>query len=155
MNFYELAQRLVTSVIAVALNTTVAVVGRMLPHRPDWLERVDLLAAQFRSVATKAADDADKTGKERIEPGFKEEAETAPRQESEQLLGAYNSLWRFTQKIREQGLSLDDEFCTRVEREWTTSALLGYLRALDTSLQDEAENALAAAGEFLAPESRP
>lgn len=157
MNFYELAQKLVMSVIAVALNTTVAVAGRMLPHRPDWLERVDALAAQFRAVAAEAAERAREPDAARRETGAARSdsaAETDNGPRPEQLLGAYNALWEFTQKVREQGLSLDEEFCTRVESEWTTSTLLGYLRALEVSLQNDAQTAQTAAHEYLAPGPR-
>jgi len=44
MMYYESAKRFVVSVIAAALQATVAVVERMLPFRPDWLERIDILA---------------------------------------------------------------------------------------------------------------
>ena len=47
---YESAKRFVVSVIAAALQATVAVVDRILPYWPDWLERFDILAAEFRAV---------------------------------------------------------------------------------------------------------
>ncbi len=153
MNFYELARQMVVSVIALALNATSAIVERMLPHRPDWLERIDVLAAQYRSVAADAAQSRPKTKV----AGNKTAADDVETEEHDaaSLLGAYNALWQFTQQIKEQGLSLDDDFCNRIEREWSTSTLIGFLQAAEVSLRENAERAQTAANEFLAQNRQP
>lgn len=139
------------SMVAVVLNTTVAIVERMVAHRPDWLERIDVLAAQFRAVA----DDAGRRAREdapdeaAADEAAAEPGETGP-QDAEPLLGAYDALWRFTHEIREQGFLLDEEFCARIERDWSIDQLLGYVRAMETTLREKAEAAQSAANGFLA-----
>ena len=44
----------------------------------------------------------------------------------------------------------DDKFCEQIEREWTVTKLLAYLRNADRSLQDRAEQSLESASTFLA-----
>ncbi len=51
MDVYAAAKRMVCNIIAVALSMTVASVEALLPSTPQWVERVDQLAAQMQSIA--------------------------------------------------------------------------------------------------------
>lgn len=154
MEFPERAKRFVVSMIASALNTTIAIVERMLPFRVDWLERIQILVAEFNAVA---ADATDKAG------GRDARRETAPPvaadadrdvQKPEPLIAAYDALWQFAQKTRMEGLRLDDEFCARVEKSWSTRTLLAYMRSAENSLKERAEKAQTAANESMISDHR-
>ncbi len=151
MNLLDHAKNIVCNIIAVALAMSVAAVEALLPSRPDWLERINELALQLRSISkgdqpkTKAKPAASAAHG----PG-KTEAPSAPEMDSDRLLLAYNQLWQFAHAVRSDGLSLDDKFCERVEREWTVTKLLSFVRSADRSLQDRAGNSLEAASTFLA-----
>jgi hypothetical protein len=150
MPFLEMAKSIVCSIIAVALAMTVAAVEALLPSRPDWLERVNDLALQLRTVSEeprRPAGRARSTAPAAEEPTAGEER---PGLDTERLLLAYNQLWQFVHGIRSDGLSLDDRFCERVEREWTVSTLLSYMRNADRSLQDKAGRTLETASTYLA-----
>lgn len=158
MTLYELAKQIVCSIIAVALSMTVAAVEGLLPHRPDWLERVEHLAIHLRSIAARAAAAAS-APEEAADASAGRTADTTPpvapqadaaAVDTERLLRAYNQLWQFVHNLRSEGLSLDESFCERVEREWSVTTLLTYMRNADKSLQDHASKALATAADVLA-----
>lgn len=153
MGFYELAKQIVCSIIAVALSMTVAAVEGLLPHRPDWVERVEHLAIRLRGVAARGATPGDPRPAdqpfEEMPSGLAERPETV-RDDAERMLRAYNQLWQFVHNLRSEGLSLDENFCERVEREWSVTTLLTYMRNADKSLQDHAAKALETASEALA-----
>ena len=158
MAMYELAKQIVCKIIAVALSMTVAAVEGLLPHRPDWLERVENLAIQLRALAAKSAEAAAAAEEEEAEespaPGLAEAAAPAPEAESlavdtERLMLAYDKLWHFVHDLRSDGLSLDDSFCARVEREWSVATLINFMRNADRSLQEHAAAALEAASAYL------
>lgn len=169
---YESARQFVVSVIAAALQATVAVVERMLPFRPDWLERIDILAAEFRAVEKRGSAPRTPTPRPsrrpRRRPLRPTEASTEASTEAPaelpgeatadddpaRVIAAYNELWRFVQQVKEQGLSMDDAFCERVRQDWSTTTLLGYVRAIETSLRDRATKAQLDAAGRLAPEQR-
>ena len=45
---------------------------------------------------------------------------------------AYNQLWQFVHDLRSEGLSLDEPFCERIEKEWSViHAMLTYMRNAD------------------------
>lgn len=151
MNPLELAKNIVCSIIGVALAMSVAAVEALLPSRPDWLERINELALQLRSISK---DDEPKTAAKPAasaapDAGKKEDS-GLPEMDSEQLLRAYNQLWQFTHAVRSDGLALDDKFCERVEREWTVAKLLAFMRSADQSLQARAETSLESASTYLA-----
>lgn len=156
MSLYELAKQIVCNIIAVALSMTVAAVEGLLPHRPDWLERVEHLAIRLRAIATRppaaqgtATATADTTPAGGAAAAAASEAD--PLQvDTDRLLRAYNQLWQFVHNLRSEGLSLDENFCERVEREWSVTTLLTYMRNADKSLQDHAGKALETAAELLA-----
>ena len=166
--YYESAKRFVVSVIAAALQATVAVVERMLPFRPDWLERIDILAAEFRAVENRGSAPREPTPRpsrrpRRRPPRPTEAAGEAPAEatgeamaddDPARVIAAYNELWRFVQQVKEQGFSMDDAFCERVRHDWSTTTLLGYVRAIETSLRDRATKAQSDAAGRLAPERR-
>ena len=147
MDFRELAKGIVCNIIAVALSMTASAVNGLLPFRPDWTERVEELAAHFRSVAAGEHAELDADG---FPGGAEAQISTGPIPVSEmtqqQLLQAYNHLWQFTQNLQSDGLGLDDQFCERVEAEWTVTTLLSYLRNADRALQDHASKAVESAG---------
>jgi hypothetical protein len=151
MNYMETARKIVCGILAVALAMTVAAVEGLLRHRPDWLERVASLAATLRSVGqnniranrqpgTPAQPDYD----DLPDPG-----DLAIDLDQNRLLLAYNELWEFVQDLRSDGLALDDGFCERIEREWSVSTLLTYLRSADKSLQEHASRKIDAAANIL------
>lgn len=152
MQFNDRAKRFVVSVIASALNTTIAIIERMLPFRPDWLERIQVLVAKFDSIEADTA----KTAAVRRAPRDTGRPATADAetQKSEPLLAAYDALWQFIQKTKVEGLLLDDEFCARVEREWSMPALLSYIRSAEKSLQERAEQAQTIANELMISDSK-
>jgi hypothetical protein len=140
MNVIELAKRIVINIIAVALSMTVAAVESLLPHRPDWLERVDQLATELKSKSNGGPMlEGDALG-----GGLDEQVDI------ERLLLAYNQLWEFIHDLRADGLCLDDQFCERIEREWSVTTLLTYLRNADNSLQDHATTAMDTAAMLIA-----
>jgi len=149
MPFLETARKIVCSMIALALAMTVAAVEALLPGRPDWLERVNNLALQLQAVSQgKAAGAA--SGRPAA-PAAHEPIQSDERDlDTERLLLAYNQLWQFVHGIRSDGLSLDDRFCARVEREWNAATLLSYMRNADRSLQDKAGKTLETASTYLA-----
>lgn len=153
MNIYELAKQIVCSVIAVALSMTVAAVESLLPHRPDWLERVEHLAIQLKAAA--AGGRRPETGDvapAAPSPGAAQDDDSAlTTLDTERLLHAYGELWQFVHALRSEGLSLDDSFCERVEREWSVATLLTYMRNADRSLQEHASKALEAAAFMFVP----
>jgi hypothetical protein len=158
MSLYDLAKQIVCSIIAVALSMTVAAVEGLLPHRPDWLERVEHLAIRLRAVASRStatAGDASPgpPGRDDAAANAADEGE-ALQVDADRLLRAYNQLWQFVHNLRSEGLSLDESFCERVEREWSVTTLLTYMRNADKSLQDHAGKALETASDVLAA-SRP
>ena len=150
MEFNERAKRFVMSVIASVLNTTVAIVERMLPFRPDWLERIHILAAEFNSIEGDAAEIA--TVRRAPRDTGRPATADAETENSEPLLAAYDALWQFIQKTKVEGLLLDDEFCARVERDWTMPIFLGYMRSAEKSLQERALEAQTIASELMIPD---
>ena len=149
MEFSQTARQLVCNIVAAALSMTVAAVDALLSSRPDLIERVDQLAIQLRETAS--------TKKFSPPDGDKEVESVAPGEEieidSDKLLLAYNQLWQFVHDLRSEGVSLDDEFCERIEGEWSVTTLLTYIRNVDKSLQDNAGKTLQSAASFLRPSS--
>jgi len=159
---YELAKQIVCSIIAVALGTTVAIVRGLLPLNPQWLERVAHLAAHFKAMGRGEPPPKNGlTNGHRSEPnGHAEDrhGETGPAIESaapnddlKNILVAYQQLWDFVQSLKSKGLALDDEFCETIEREWSVSTLLAYMRSADKTLQDSASDVQASAARYLMP----
>lgn len=148
MTLYELARQIVCSIIAVALSMTVAAVESLLPHRPDWLERVEHLAFRLKAVGSAASRPQPEPAPETAESDASE-----PELDPERLLHAYGELWQFVHALRSEGLSLDEGFCERVEREWSVSTLLTYMRNADRSLQEHASKALDTAALMFVPPS--
>lgn len=155
MDFRELAKGIVCNIIAVALSMTASAVQGLLPFRPDWGERVEELAMHFRDVASggKVEDPDDPSSATTGLPKF---SGAVTETEQQKLLVAYNHLWQFTQNLKSDGLGLDDQFCERIEEEWTVTTLLSYLRNADRALQDHAAKAVESAGVIMqvnAPDS--
>lgn len=155
MSLYELAKQIVCSIIAVALSMTVAAVEGLLPHRPDWLERVEHLAIRLRAIASRPSAKTAKgapvepaSDSDDVSPNAPSEPD-ALQVDTDRLLRAYNQLWQFVHNLRSEGLSLDENFCERVEREWSVTTLLTYMRNADKSLQDHAAKALETAADVL------
>ena len=145
MDVYAAAKRMVCNIIAVALSMTVASVEALLPSTPQWLERVDQLAAQMQSLAH-----PEHKTKMRRRKNDEDEAEEEFVVNTDQLLLAYNQLWQFVHDLRSEGLSLDEPFCERIEREWSVTTLLTYMRNADGALQDHAQKAMDSAAGYLA-----
>ncbi len=151
MNLLDHTKNIVCTIIAVVLAMSVAVVGALLPRRPDWLERINGLALQLQSISKGDEPRTKANPAASAAPGPGEtETPSAPELDSDRLLLAYNQLWQFAHAVRSDGLALDDKFCERVEQEWTITKLLSFLRSADRSLQDRAESSLESASTFLA-----
>lgn len=157
MSFVDTAKAIVCSVIAVALAMSVAAVEALLPGKPDWLERVNQLALQLRIMANgeqppAAAGTSQQasSASTAVSDDDAEKAPAGPEIDPDRLLLAYNQLWQFVHGVRSEGLALDDKFCERVEREWTVTTLLSYMRNADKSLQEKAGESLEHASTFLA-----
>lgn len=145
---YELASQLECATIAAALSTTVAVVRGLLPLNPHWLERVDVLAANLRAVASN-----DESEPPPPELARETEVDTlaATRDELRKVLSAYELLWEYVQSLKAKGLGFDEDFRTKVEREWSVSTLLSYLVSVEKTIQDTAEGAQVSAARVLRP----
>lgn len=164
---YELAKQIVCSIIAVALGTTVAIVRGLLPLNPQWLERVAHLAAHFKAIGqgqpppkngltnghhttTNGHSDNGHAAPSAAATGPAEKP-AAPNEDLKKILVAYQQLWDFVQSLKTKGLALDDEFCETIEREWSVSTLLSYMRSADKTLQDSASEVQASAARHLMP----
>lgn len=147
MDFAERAKIIVLATIAIALNATVAIVERMLPFRPEWVERIELLAVEFSSVDATATERAGGPAAPRA--GTAASTPDAVLPQVENLLTAYGVLWEFSQNTKVEGLLLDEEFCARVEKEWSTGTLLKFMQTADTSLKERADRAQIAARELM------
>jgi hypothetical protein len=153
MGFVDAAKAIVCNIVAVALAMTVSAVEALLPGRPDWLERVNELALQLKAIYEKgrmrheAGPVPDAPAAPRADP---DEIDPAPQGDTERLMKAYNHLWQFVHAVRSEGLLLDDRFCERVQREWTVTTLMSYMRSADRSLQDKAGETLDTAAACLA-----
>ena len=151
MNFVDTAKAIVCNIIAVALAMSVSAVEALLPNKPDWLERVNQLALQLRLMASGGTPTAEPRHAAPDDPPVeKEQRSGLPEIDPDRLLLAYNQLWQFVHGVRSEGLSLDDKFCERVEKEWTVTTLLSYMRNADKSLQDKADASMESASTFLA-----
>ncbi len=164
MGFVDAAKQIVCNIIAVALAMTVSAVQALLPGRPDWLERVNELALHLRTIYEKDRKrQSSAPGADAISADTQAARDQAPQSVSdlqyekeallantERLLKAYNRLWQFVHGVRADGLLLDDKFCERVEREWTVTTLMSYMRSADRSLQDKAGETLDDAAGYLA-----
>lgn len=161
MDFYGLARQFVCSIIAATLSLTVSVVERMLPQRPEWLEKIALLEAQFRAIARKdrsasAADRAPTRGAS-AGPAAPDDGSGNPLSrpgedlpvDLQGLVDGYGKLLEFVQYVKIRGLMLDPEFCERVEREWTVRTLLSYMLSAEKSLKEQASEAHDAAAAYL------
>jgi hypothetical protein len=145
MDVYDAAKRMVCNIIAVALSMTVASVEAMLPSTPQWLERVDQLAAQMQTIAHPEQKTTMRRRRQDDVPETEEEFVV----NTDQLLLAYNQLWQFVHDLRSEGLSLDEPFCERIEKEWSVTTLLTYMRNADGALQDHAQKAMDSAAGYL------
>ncbi|NKB19692.1 MAG: hypothetical protein GKS01_04020 [Alphaproteobacteria bacterium] len=149
MDVYDTAKRMVCNIIAVALSMTVASVEAMLPSSPQWLERVDQLAAQMRTIAHPDQKTTMRRRRQDVDANGEEEFVV----NTDQLLLAYNQLWQFVHDLRSEGLSLDEPFCERIEKEWSVTTLLTYMRNADGALQDHAQTAMDSAAGYLSANS--
>ncbi len=143
MDFYNLARQFVCVVIAATLSLTVTVVEKMLSQRPEWLEKIALLEAQFRAIAEGRDGSLDA---ETALPPPAERSPTAPPRadlpvDLQGLVDGYGKLLEFTQHVKIRGLMLDPEFCEKVEREWTVKTLLSYMLTAEKSLKEQAAEA--------------
>ncbi|MBM3488825.1 MAG: hypothetical protein FJX67_19695, partial [Alphaproteobacteria bacterium] len=143
MDVLALARQFVCRLIAATLGTTVSIVEKLLPSRPDWVERIDVLAGQLRAAgaAAGAADGAAKKAGDN---------DPVPSADTARLLAAYETLWAFVQSLQVRGVGFDEKFCDRIKRDWTLPTLISYLRAVDVGLQRDAAKAQLEAAALLA-----
>ena len=156
MDFYALARRFVCSIIAASLSLTVGVVERMLPQRSEWLEKITLLEAQFRAIASGGAAQADSPADETVAPAASAASDRRIATSDipvdlQGLIDGYGSPLEFVQYVKVRGLMLDPEFCERVEREWSVKTLLSYMVSAEKSLKEQAAEAHDAAARHLMP----
>lgn len=151
MDFLATARQLVCNIIAAALSMTVAAVDALLSSRPELMERVNDLAMQLRANAHDSRIRARREDDE-LAPAPDEETGEEFDIDADQLLLAYNQLWQFVHDLRSDGVSLDDSFCERIEREWSVTTLLAYFRNVDRSLQENAGKTLKIAASHLRSE---
>ena len=151
MDFLATARQLVCNIIAAALSMTVAAVDALLSNRPDLMERVNELAMELRANAAGSSVRARQDGDE-LELADAQETGDELDIDTDQLLLAYNQLWQFVHDLRSEGVSLDDKFCERIEREWSVTTLLAYFRNVDRSLQENAGKTLQIAASHLRSE---
>lgn len=145
-DLYELAKQFVCMIVAATLSLTVSVVESMLPRRPEWLEKIALLEAQFRSISDGEAADTARPGAGGTRSAEQPQA-TAGQSSTDLpvdlqgLVDGYSKLLEFTQYVKVRGLMLDPEFCERVEREWSVKTLLSYMISAEKSLKEQASEA--------------
>lgn len=158
MDFVATARQLVCNIIAAVLSMTVAAVDALFASRPELMEQVNQLAMQLRTTASDS-----RTRAPRAVTAFEPSDDTAEFEEAEephdldeeieidtdQLLLAYNQLWQFVHDLRSEGISLDEKFCERIEREWSVTTLLTYIRNVDRSIQENAGVTLQSAAAFI------
>lgn len=162
MDFLALARHFVCMIVAATLSLTVSVVERMLPQRPEWLEKIALLEAQFRALSTgetgaeaDTVSPASSSPSEATSPPTSPGAPPAPSAAQELpvdlqgLVDGYGKLLAFTQQVKIRGLMLDADFCERVEREWSVKTLLSYMISAEKSLKEQAAEAHEAAANHL------
>lgn len=148
MDVLALAKQFVCRLIAATLGTTVSIAEKLLPSRPDWVERINVLAEQLRQAGTPPSEraDAGATG------GGGDPAGPA---DMARLLAAYETLWAFAQSLQVRGVGFDDKFCDRIKSDWTMPTLISYLRAVDVGLQRDAAKAQLEAAARLAGKPPP
>ena len=150
MEFIATARQIVCDIIAAVLSMTVAAADALLSSRPDLIERVNQLAIQLRE---NAGGSQLRMPRRAAEPGPDDPDLDDPDDEieidTERLLLAYNQLWEFVHDLRSEGVSLDESFCERIEREWSVTTLLTYFRNVDRGLQESAEKTLETAAAHL------
>ena len=147
-DFYELARQFVCMIVAATLSLTVSAVDKMLSQRPELAEKVALLETQFRAIADGTADNGASTAAS-APPA--EAANGGPSTGDLQgLVDGYSRLLEFTEHVKVRGLTLDAEFCERVEREWSVKTLLSYMLTAERSLKEQAEETQKAAAMLLA-----
>lgn len=142
-DLYELAKQFVCMIIAATLSLTESVVQSMLPRRPEWLEKIALLEAQFRAISDgeKGDDTVQRpAGQASAEPSGNPSSAELP-VDLQGLVDGYSKLLEFTQYVKVRGLMLDPEFCERVEREWSVKTLLSYMISAENSLKEQASEA--------------
>lgn len=143
-DFYELAKQFVCMIVAATLSLTVTVVESMLPRRPEWLEKIALLEAQFRAISEgDRAQGMARSGADVADQDEKPEIPSSPDLpvDLQGLVEGYSKLLEFTQYVKVRGLMLDPEFCERVEREWSVKTLLSYMISAEKSLKEQASEA--------------
>lgn len=166
MDFLALARHFVCMIVAATLSLTVSVVERMLPQRPEWLEKIALLEAQFRALSTgETGAEADTVSPASSPPSQATSQATSPPTspggppapsaaqelpvDLQGLVDGYGKLLAFTQQVKIRGLMLDADFCERVEREWSVKTLLSYMISAEKSLKEQAAEAHEAAANHL------
>ena len=145
-DLYELAKQFVCMIVAATLSLTVSAVESMLSRRPEWLEKIALLEAQFQAISdgngeTPRSGGATVTGPEAS--GLPQSGDLAGDLpvDLQGLVDGYSKLLEFTQYVKIRGLMLDPEFCERVEREWSVKTLLSYMISAEKSLKEQASEA--------------
>ena len=145
-DFYELAKQFVCMIVAATLSLTVSVVESMLPRRPEWLEKIALLEAQFRAISDGDGSEGtvqrrpDASGADKADPAGGPAPADLP-VDLQGLVEGYSKLLEFTQYVKVRGLMLDPEFCERVEREWSVKTLLSSMLSAEKSLKEQASEA--------------
>lgn len=145
-DLYELAKQFVCMIVAATLSLTVSVVESMLPRRPEWLENIALLEAQFRAIShgeTGETGGGARSGSDELsspDPAANPSSGDLP-VDLQGLVDGYSKLLEFTQYVKIRGLMLDPEFCERVEREWSVKTLLSYMISAEKSLKEQASEA--------------
>ncbi len=153
-DFYELARQFVCMIVAATLSLTISVVDKMLSQRPEWLEKVSLLEAQFRAISDGEASDGDARSQSPAVPTPENpEPATELPVNLQGLVDGYSKLLEFTQHVKVRGLMLDPDFCERVEREWSVKTLLSYMVSAEKSLKEQASEAHAEAASLLSARS--
>ena len=152
MDLYATAKHFVCTIIAATLSLTVSVVEKRLSQRPDWLEKVALLEAQFRALSGRGDAPAGGAATAAASAPSANGAAAAPADlpvDLQGLVDGYAKLLEFVQHVKVRGLMLDKEFCDRVEREWSVKTLLSYMVSAEKSLKEQASEAHDAAASLL------
>lgn len=157
MDFYEIARRWLIALLAEVLNVSLSVVEAILPGQPRWLAHIRTLEAQLRAAAQRGGAQG-ASGAPGPPPGQAERGERAegerPRggadpSDLQAMLESHAILHAALHDLEARGLSLDDALLKRMGEEWSTDAVLGFLRASDGQLRKFVAAALERAAEPL------
>ncbi|MFQ5467331.1 MAG: hypothetical protein ACE5DS_04265, partial [Kiloniellaceae bacterium] len=132
MDFYEISRRWLVALLAEVLNVSLSVVEAILPGQPRWLAQIRTLEAQLRAAAQGGGAGEAPSQTARGEQAKDERPRGgADPSDLQAVLESHAILRAALHDLQARGLSLDDALLKRMGEEWSSDAVLGFLRASD------------------------